>query len=310
MLFRSEWEDLHNESRWQLITKHDDDNQEWGFTLRFLQRGNYSYDMRLYLNKTPYTQHKNAELKRNATMDISTVIHSEVSRLAINKSVSTGRHLRIRKLFPYEQKEVYRLGFAEDGEPLGYKMDFKLAPYIHYKNQLHLEDIKIYNISAGRFENVLDSTLFEVQFKEHKAATIGFETNTRINQVLIGSAGKSFINGVAWAWNPLHKIMIFGTVTTDYLTDGHLISFTPTHCPNPPKENISLEFEVFQTDEQSDVQKGVIIVEFITEKLEMHGDGYIHNVTNPLAPLPEEFRVVVLYEIGRASCRERGSAVV
>lgn len=292
-----EWEDLHNESRWQLITKHDDDNQEWGFTLRFLQRGNYSYDMRLYLNKTPYTQHKNAELKRNATMDISTVIHSEVSRLAINKSVSTGRHLRIRKLFPYEQKEVYRLGFAEDGEPLGYKMDFKLAPYIHYKNQLHLEDIKIYNISAGRFENVLDSTLFEVQFKDHKAATIGFETNTRINQVLIGSAGKSFINGVAWAWNPLHKIMIFGTVTTDYLTDGHLISFTPTHCPNPPKENISLEFEVFQTDEQSDVQKGVIIVEFITEKLEMHGDGYIHNVTNPLAPLPEEFRVVVLYDL-------------
>ena len=91
--------------------------------------------------------------------------------------------------------------------------------------------------------------------------------------------------------------MIFGTVTTDYLTDGHLISFTPTHCPNPPKENISLEFEVFQTDEQSDVQKGVIIVEFITEKLEMHGDGYIHNVTNPLAPLPEEFRVVVLYDL-------------
>lgn len=291
------WEDLHDESRWKLITYHDDEKQKWGFTLRFLQSGTYSYDMRLYLNKTPNTQMKNAELKRNATMDISAIIHSEVNKAAMNMSVNTGRHLRIRKLFPYEQKESYTLGFAEDGEPLGYKMDFKLAPYMHYKNQIHLEDIKVYNKTAGRFENVLDPAMFEVQFKDPKAVARGFETQTRIVQALIGDPGQGFVDGDVWAWNREHQIHVFGRVTADFLSDGHLITFTPVHCPNPPTNNISLEFEVFQNANQSDVQKAIVMIEFVTEKLEVYGDGYIHNVTNRLAPVPEEFRVIVQYDL-------------
>src|SRR5699024_10449019 len=78
-----EWEDLNDESRWKLISYHDDENQKWGFTLKFIKEGVYSYDMRLYLNKTPYTQIKNAALKRNAVVDISAVIHSEVNKLAL-----------------------------------------------------------------------------------------------------------------------------------------------------------------------------------------------------------------------------------
>ncbi len=292
-----EWEDLHDSTRWELITKRNDDTHEWGFTLRFLQEGTYSYDMRLYLNKTPYTQQKNAELKRNATMDISTIIHSEVNKPAINMSVNTGRHLRIRKLFPYEQRESYKLGFDSDGTPLGYKMDFKLSPYIHYKNQVHLEDIKIFNKSANRFEDLFDTRLFEVQFKDPKATSRGFETQTKINSAIISNAGKGFINGIAWAYNHIYNIIVFGYITTDYLTDGHLIKFIPSHCPNLPEENISLEFEVFQNMEQSDIQKGVVIIEFITERIEVFGDGYIHNVTNPLAPVPNEIRIILLYDL-------------
>ena len=292
-----EWEDLSDESRWKLISYHDDENQKWGFTLKFIKDGVYSYDMRLYLNKTPYTQIKNAALKRNAVVDISAVIHSEVNKLAVNKSVNTGRHLRIRKLFPYEQKESYQIGFTDSGEPLGYEMDFKLAPYIHFKNQIHLEDIKVYNKSAGIFENVLDTNKFEVRFKDPRAVTTGYEIQNRIDQAFIGNPGKGFIDGEVWAWNPEYKIHVFGRVTADFLTDGHLITFTPTYCPNPPSENISLEFEVFQGSNQSDIQKAIVMIRFVSEKVQMFGDGYIHNVTNPLAPVPEEFKVIPQYDL-------------
>ena len=292
-----EWEDLHDDTRWELTVRNDEENHDWGFTLRFLQNGSYSYDMRLYLNKTPYTQQKNAELKRNATMDVTTIIHSEVNQPATNVSVNTGRELVIRKLFPYRQKESFKIGFNPDGSSIGYKMNFKVAPYMHFRNQLHLEDVMIYNKSAGRFENILDPKMFEVQFKDPRAVSRGYEINTRVSQVIIGNAGKSFISGTAWAWNPANKIIVFGIVTADYNTDGHLITFTATHCPNPPKENISMEFEVFQNDNQSNAQKAVVIIEFVTEKVEMYGDGYIHKVTNPLAPLPDEFRVIALYDL-------------
>lgn len=292
------WEDLHDETRWKLETTNDDTNEKWGFILTFLETGNYSYDMKLYLNKIPDTQIRNATLKRNAIMDVSAVILEEVNKAAINSLVNTGRHLRIRKLFPYEQKESYTIGYTKDCDPLGYEMDFKLAPYIHYKNEIHLEDIKVFNKSAGRFEDILDRNMFEVQFKDPKAVSSrGYETQTTIIQSLIGNPGEGFVDGEVWGWNADYKVHIFGRVTADFYTDGHLLTFTPIHCPNPPTESISLEFEVYQHATQSKIQMAVVMVEFKTEKVEVYGDGYIHNVQNRLAPVPKEFRVIPQYNL-------------
>ncbi|MBO5966373.1 MAG: hypothetical protein J6P91_04425, partial [Methanobrevibacter sp.] len=63
-----------------------------------------------------------------------------------------------------EQKETLTIGKHPDGGYIGYVMHFKVNPYIHFRNELHLEDVKIYNKTAGRFENVLDPTMFEVLF--------------------------------------------------------------------------------------------------------------------------------------------------
>lgn len=293
-----QWEDLHDESRWLLTVRNDDEEHDWGFTLTFLGHSDYySYDMRLYLDKVPNTQMRNALLKRDAVMDVIASIFKEVNIPAINKSVNTGRHLRIRKLFPYEQKESYTIGYRDDKTYIGYSMDFKLSKYIHYKNELHLEDVKIYNKSANRFEDILDTSMFEVRFKDPKAVNRGFETQTKIVQSLIGKPGTGFIDGNVWGYNAEYGIHIFGEVTADYNTDGHLITFKVTHCPNPPKENISLEFMIFQHDSQSSIEMASVLIEFMTERLEVYDDGYIHNVTNRLAPLPSEFKVIVQYNL-------------
>lgn len=291
------WENLHDTSRWKLEVRNDDENKNWGFTLTFLLEGSYSYDMRLYLNKIPETQMRNAKLKRNAKVDIIASILSEVNKKAINSSVNTGRHLRIRKLFPYEQKESYTIGYNEDGSFIGYEMNFKLANYIHYKNEIHLEDVKVYNKTAGRFENLLDTSMYEVRFKDPKAINRGYEIQTKIIQSLIGKAGTGFVDGDVWAWNAEYGIHVFGRVTADYSVDGHIITFDPVHCPNPPKEDISLEFNVFQHSSQSEVEMAVVLIEFKTERLEVFGDGYIHNVTNRLAPIPNEFKIIVKYDL-------------
>lgn len=291
------WEDLTDTSRWRLDVINDDEISAWNFTLTFLGSGNYSYDMILYLNKIPSTQQRNALLKRNAVMDVMASILYEVDTKAINTSVNTGRHVRIRKLFPYEQKESYSIGYNNDGSFVGYEMDFQVANYMHFKNELHLEDVKIYNRSAGRFEDLLDISLFEVRFKDPKALSRGFETQTKIIQSLIGNPGTGFVDGDVWGWNAEFGIHLFGRVTADYTKDGHLITFEVTHCPNPPKEDISLEFNIFQRASQSTIEMATVLVEFITERVELFGDGYIHNVRNKLAPLPKEFKVIVKYDL-------------
>lgn len=292
-----EWENLHDSTRWRLDVYDDPENEKWGFTLVFLQKGFYSYDMRLYWNKVPDNQTRNAALKRNAVIDVSAIIVGEVNKPAINMSVNTGRHLRIRKLFPYEQKESFIIGRSKDGDPLGYEMDFKLAPYMHFANEIHLEDIKIFNKTAGRFENILDRKLFEVRFKDKKAKSRGFETQTKIIQHLIGRAGEGFVDGPVWGYNAEFGVSVFGTVTTAFNSNGHLITFTPMHCPKMPNEDVSLEFNVFQNSMQTEMQMAVIMMEFKTERIEMHGDGYIHNVSSPMAPVSKEFKVIAQYNL-------------
>lgn len=289
-----QWENLYDESRWKLEINKD---SEYGFTLTFMEEGNYSYDMALYLNKISSVQKKNSLLKRNAIIDVSASILSEVNNSAINISVFTGRHFRIRKLFPYEQKERFVIGKSLTGDPLGYEMDFKLSPYIHFKNEIHLEDIKIYNVTAGRFENILDRQLFEVRYKDDKALSRGFETQTTILQTFIGNGGADFIDGNVWGYNKDFDTHVFGYVTVDYNNNGSILTFAPMHYINPPLEDITLEFSVFQNDIQSLSQQAIVVIEFHTEKIEVFGDGYIHNVNNRLSPVPDEFKVIAQYNL-------------
>lgn len=291
------WEDLHDESKWELTVRNDPDKHDYGFTLRYLEDGYYSYDMSFYLNKKPSNQVRNASLKRNAKVKLTSTIAGEVSHPAINKSVNTGRHLRIRKLFPYEQTESFTIGRSDNGDPLGYEMDFKVAPYMHYKNQILLQDVKIYNKTAGQYEDLLDPSKYEVRFKDPLATTRGFETQSRIVSSLISNPGYGFVDGEVWAWNSEFQIHLFGRVVTDLDHGGIITRFTPIHCVSYPDRPISLEFQVFQNMSHTEIQMGVVVVEFAVEKVEVFGDGYVHNVTNPFAPVPDEFKVVCMYDI-------------
>ena len=278
------WEDL-NDVKWSMS------KDENGFTLTYTSDEDYSYEMWLYLNKTSDTQTKNALLKKDAVFSVKAIVADEVVIPTSNISVNLGRDLRIRKLYPYIQKETFTIS-----KSLGYEMDFKLANYIYYKNEIHLEDISIYNKSAGRFEDITDQTMFEVRFKNDKYNQRGYETHTKIIQSVVVTSGEGFVNGTVWGYNEAYGIHIFGTVTTDFMNDGHILTFEPLHCPNPPEESMMLEFRLFQNPISRETQEGVAIIEFKTERVEIWGDGYIHNVVNPLAPVPDEFKVICLYD--------------
>lgn len=286
-----QWENLEDPTLWKLDIVNDDVNKKWGFTLTYLNPDDYSYDMMLYLNKTPSAQTRNANLKSDAVFNIKASIAAEVNTPAIDASVNTGRSLRIRKLFAYDQKQSYTIGGS-----LGYEMNFKLANYMHYKNEIHLEDIKIYNKSAGRFEDLLDPMKFEVQFKDPRATQKGTETQTNMVNSYIGNSGSGFMPGECWCYNAEFDIHVFGYITTAELS-GNILTFTPIHCPNPPSEDISLEFAVYQSGTKNKSEMGKVMIEFQTVETKVNGDGYIHHVTNRLAPVPNEFKVICQYTL-------------
>lgn len=283
------WEDLHDESLWKLEVRTD--INDYGFRLTYLKEGSYSYDMRLFLNKVPTTQTKNAVLKKNAVMDVNATVYDEVNTVKMNVSVNTGRKLIVRKLFPYEQHQTYTIN-SDNNE-----MKFKLANYIHFKNEVHLEDLIVYNKTAGRYENILDTSMFEVRFKNAKAVSEGKEKQTRITRCIISEAGDSFVDGTVWCYNEEYKVHVFAYVTADFKNDGHLLTITPVHFYNAPNEDISLEFKIYQVATLSDIQEALAVIEFQTAEVEVYGDGYIHNVINPLAPLSREIVVIPQYEI-------------
>lgn len=285
------WEDLHDEKRWKLTVRDDYDAKDWGFKLELLEEGMYSYSFSLFLNKTPDVLSRNVDLKRDAVVDVVAAVSREVNTPAMLTTVNTGRQIRIRKLFPYEQKETFTVS------PANYEMDFKMAPYIHFRNEVHLEDIVIYNKTAGRYEDIMDTNLFEVRFKDPKAYRRGMETHTLIDRAMIGDAGSDFVDGEVWAYNAQYGIHVFGTVKADMDGDGHIITFTPIYCPNIPDTTTSMEFQVYQNISQNKTHAATIIIEFVRETVELFGDGYIHNVQNRLAPVPEEFKVIVKYDL-------------
>lgn len=287
------WENLNDNSRWKLTVNKDPSDINFGFTLEFIDETeeDYSYDMSLYLNKIPSVQMKNASLVRNAIFDIDAVIVDEVNHNKIQAPVDTGKEFRVRKMIGYHLCDKFVL----DGNN---EMMFHLKDYKHFRNEIHLEDITIYNRTYERFEDVLDTTKFEVCLKDPRMSNRGLETHTIIKQALINNAGENFSNGEVWCWNDEYKIQLIGRVTADIKGDGHLITFEPVSCPNPPDEDLQLEFMVYQqlsaSNDQSSMRlnKGSVMVEFINETIEMHDDGYIHNVTNRLAPLTNDVKII------------------
>jgi hypothetical protein len=176
-----EWEDLNDQSRWELESIFDDDDNDLGFTLTFLKDDEYfKYDMKLYLNKTADTQKRNNSLLRNAKLDIFTSIIDEINILPARVNINTGRSIRIRKLFPYTQTKNYTISehTKEDG------MLFKLADYMHYRNEIHLEDIILFNNNTNSFENVMDSSRFDVWFRnisyKEKNTEVILDENTAV----------------------------------------------------------------------------------------------------------------------------------
>lgn len=284
-----QWEDLNDYSRWKFKSYYDKKNHKFGFDLMLNEEGKFDYDMILYFNKTSDNQTRNSKLKKNAVLKIKAVLEDEVDIKESNVSINIGRDLRIRKLFPYKQKETFTIGTN-----YGYEMKVKLNNYIHFKNELHLSDVKLFNKTANRYEDIFDSKIFEVRFKNDKYNTITKETNTRVIRTLISDAGSNFYDGSVYAYNTENGIYLSGNIKTH---NGNIIRFIPTHCPNPPKKDIALEFFIHQHSNQTDRQIGKILVEFSTTKDEIYGDGYIHNVTNRLAPLPREFSIFAKYNI-------------
>lgn len=287
-----QWENLNDYSRWKFKSYYNKKNKKYGFELILTKEDIYSYDLELFLNKISSNQIRNSKLKKNAIIKVKAVLHDEIDIKGNKISIDTGRHLRIRKLFPYEQIETHKLG-----NKYGNKINIKLNNYMHFKNELHLEDVKLYNKSAKRYEDIFDNKLFEIRFKNDKYNSISKETNTKIVRSLISNPGDNFFDGNVWAWNSENNIHLFGEILTNKKNGGNIIRFIPTHCPNPPTKDMILEFYIYQHNNQTEKDIGKVLVEFNTNTSEVWGDGYIHNVSNRLAPLPKEFQIVCKYEI-------------
>ena len=174
-------------------------------------------------------------------------------------------------------------------------MDFKVAKYIHYRNQLHLADIKAFNKTLNRYENILDTSLFEVRFKSDKNQHKGKkEIQTTIEKCIVSYSGEGFTDGPAWGYSEEYGIHIFGNITARLDEYGPMLTFTAIHCSKYPTESTMIEFIIFQHDLQTAKHQGAVIVEFKTEEVEIWSDGYLHNITNPMAPLPDEIKIVNL----------------
>ena len=285
----NEWEDLTSPA-WSLNVINDDINQNWGFELAYNVNGFYKYDMELFLNKTKIDQTRTSETKRNARFTISTDIKSEVDSNTTNKSINTGRQLRIRKLFPYEQSESFIVN--NDNK----EMHFIMNDYDQFKNEIHAEDIMLFNKTANRYEPLLDSSVYELRFKDDKATQQGMETQKIFKNVTIAYSGTGFSNGYVWGYNKDNDAHIFGRVTASMITDGGIITFTPLHCSKYPEDNSMWEFVIYQFSTQNISDAARVIIEFRTEKIDVYGDGWIHDVKNPMSPVPKEFKIICKYD--------------
>ena len=289
-----QWEDLHDESKWRLDVVDDYEKQQWGFTLTCLQEEPYSYDVTLFLNKTGDVLKRCVPLRRNAIVNIDAAIAYEVHQAAQDIELDIGNTIRIRKLFPYEQKESYTIGKSTLGEDLGNEMVFRLARYKHYRNEINLQDIVLYNRTTDQFESVMDHDLFEVCIMDPKAKPRGFEMQSKVGSITIRDSGSGFVSGEAWAYDPTGTIGVFGEVRAKFPGDGHVIEFIPLYTVGMPTESTDVYMTITQGDGRA---KATAVVHFTTEKVNVDGDGYIHDVRNPYAPITYGFKIIVKYQL-------------
>ncbi|MBD5585443.1 MAG: hypothetical protein HDQ88_10205 [Clostridia bacterium] len=285
---KMEWEDMTSH-KWELITDPS------GFTLNYLEDGTFSYDMSIFLIKSPDAQLRTSTEKRDATVSITAGISDYVVKGTVSKKVAMRDGVQIRKNFPYYQKEYYTIGRLKDGS-LTYEMEFKLSEYLHYRNEIHVEDLVIFNKTANRFEDVLDPTLFDVQIKDPKSVSRGYETNMKVDRSFFTSIDETLRPGDLYGYNEEYGTYIFGHTVTD--NSGKLItSLVVDNVINPPEESMRMEFNVYQNDTQLEDERSIAIVDFIKEKELVAGDGWIHHVTSRYAPISDTVKIIPQYDL-------------
>ena len=278
----NEWEDLTNTNRWELIQTQD------GFKLKFKEDGFYSYVFKFYFNKSASNQLRNYNLIRPARLSIDAIKtqseYSEVKYIDTNLN----KKLMIRKIFPYDYSTEASIKYNQ------YFLNIQIPPYMHFRNEIHLEDIKIFNKSTGEYENILDTSKFRVDVYNDLAVEKTNETFIDVDKIIISNPGSDFIDGLVWGWNDFYKIYIFGEVLT---SNGKIESFRLIYSSELPKINTTINFDLYQTKSQSISTKGSLLVEIKEKTLFVMEDGFIQGVTNPLAPIPDRFRIFVRYPI-------------
>lgn len=284
-----QWEDLTDISRWEFTRTSN------GFILKFKEEAtSFSYIFKFYLIKSANSQQRNYQLKRNAKLKInSTVVTSSYSP---EKTIKTniGNNLVVRKLFPYEYKKEFTLSRNH------YEMNLHLPPYMHFRNQLFLEDIKVYNKTTKEFEDILDTSKFRVDFSNDDAYEYSNEIQTTVKSVKLLRGGKNFINGTVWGWNEQYQIHLFGNIKASY-ESGVITEFNLTHLSKRPPVNSVIEFELYQNLNQTVGERGTVAVELETKETLVIENGYINKVTDPMAPLPESFRIYLMYNLPKDS---------
>ena len=280
------WEDLTDSSRWRFTRTED------GFRLEFLKEGFFSEIFKIYLVKSPKTQKANHLLKRSAKIKVNSRKVEDYTIPEHSVAVETKNNLLVRKTFPYDFKKEFTVSYNN------YSMEVNLPPYMHFRNQIHLEDIIIFNKSTGEFEDITDSSKFRVDFFNESAFEYGTETQTTVKNITLNKRGQNFIDGQVWGWNNQYKINLFGTVKAN-LETGEITEFKLDSLSSRPTKNITLEFQLYQNIYQTIGERGSVLVQFKTEEKLVIENGFIQGVTNPLAPVPDTFRVFIKYKLTR-----------
>lgn len=202
-------------------------------------------------------------------------------------------------------------------------LEFVLAQYMHFRNQVHLGDLKLYNHSEKRFEDIFnpddwridignDGKVDELIIREFDAnphtlrpeggpddlrmeairqARSHTELQSKVVETIIVDPGKKFEHGFVWGYNREHDLHVYGYVTSDEAGDGHLLSFRPSHFPWVPESGI-FTFELYQRYEHGSETAAKVTIEFTTETVEVRDDGYITGVLNRMAPIRKNVKLV------------------
>lgn len=288
------WEDIADDTLWALEVVDDPSPDKHGFKLKYLNKECHNYSMELFLFKSTDTQFRNALLVENATVDVYYQMLDSIYIPQQDYYVNTGRNVIVRKLFPYYYTKTFK-----NISNKNHVMTVEISPEHVRTGHLLLQDVKLKNLSTNQFENILDFSKFSIRFKDMKSKDISEEINTYVQDASILFEGNGFNNGLVYAYNRAFDIYLTGYITT---TDGKIATFKPIHTSSyPTYEGITtIQFHVYQTDMQDTNDMGIINIIFNRVKETTSNEGYIYNVTNPYAPLPNTFEIIPLYDFTKS----------